>query len=685
MAFIRNGGLLVLLVAMVFCISAAANPHALSKDEKNLATQLLIKAGGSVSGLEDKYQLLRSFQVLGIRHEEATTCDVVGKVLTSSSSAEKDLFFASKCGEALRCSFPEPDLKVTVSNLLSSLENKEGLLDVHYSIGTLAVLKNWVKDQVVLEDPIAIFQKIKALGEEDGTWKYDANDDGTSAKAAGVALETLADLLKLASSAFDDAKIRYLEGVTSKLFEFLEKYEDGTQFIGERGVDGFYGGGGPLAATSQVMKGVTALASHTSGQIEVSAEKVLSISNFFLTAGIQGSLSDMFHVLDALGALDENCLLVPVVLSVHPTVLSLSTMEALKISTTTVLGSPVEASVTLRKAVRVNEKDPFLSNQLLDSDEDKATHTLNIVHNKVDIGTYDLTFKVKLLKEGKYAAETYPTRRVLVTGVVSIAEVEVGVLDSDTGSADFTKRWNPSTKEVVALFATHLQKLRFALDVLSPSKEPFKPHQAFLRLKHETMEHLFLLKSSEQKLELNLDLLGLVEKLNYLSGIYTIEIIIGDAAMENPVMWNLGTVELDLPEPPEGTVKPSALALATSKYGPKPEITHIFRPADKRAPPTLSNPFLIFSLVPLLGFLVGLKLLNTNMKNFPSSGLPTVAALFFHLGIASILGLYVLFWLKFNLFQTLKALAVLATMLMVPGYYTLSHLADSSSPKIKSA
>ncbi|MCO5551030.1 hypothetical protein L7F22_004526 [Adiantum nelumboides] len=636
------------------------------------------------ASLEDKYQLLRSFQVLGTRREEVMTCDEIRKVLTSSSS-EKEAFFASKCGEALRCPLHEPDLKDTVSNLLSSLENKEALLDFHYSLGTLAVLKNWVGNYVSLENPIAIFQKLKALGEEDGTWKYHSNDDGTSLKAAGIALETLADLMSLASSAFDDAKIRYFKGVTSKLFELLQKYEDGAQFFGERNVDGSYGGNGPLAVTSQVVKGVMALASHTSLQIEVSAEKVISISNFFLTAGVRGSLFDVFHVLDALSALDSNSLLVPVVLSVHPRVLSLSTVKVLKVSTTTVLGSPVAASVTLRKAVRANEKEPFLSNQVLEPYEDEATHTLSLIHNKVDIGTYDLTFKVKILKEGKYAAETYCPRRVLVTGVVSIAEVEVGVLDSDTGSADFMKRWDPSTKEVVSLFATHLQKLQFSLDLVSPNKEPFKPHQAFVKLKHEAMEHLFLLKSSENKLELSLDLLGLVEKFNYLSGIYTLEILIGDAAMDNPVMWNLGTVELDLPEPPEGAVKPSTLAQAPSKYGPKPEITHIFRPADKRAPPTLSNTFLILSLVPLLGYLVGLKLLNTNLKNLPSSGLPALAALFFHLGIASILGLYVLFWLKFNLFQTLKVLAVLATLLTMPGYYILSHLADSSSPKMKSA
>lgn len=53
----------------------------------------------------------------------------------------------------------------------------------------------------------------------------------------------------------------------------------------------------------------------------------------------------------------------------------------------------------------------------------------------------DFCKQVKPLEDGKYAADTFTTARILVTGVASIAEVEVGVLDSDTGSADFMKRY----------------------------------------------------------------------------------------------------------------------------------------------------------------------------------------------------------------------------------------------------
>jgi len=38
--------------------------------------------------------------------------------------------------------------------------------------------------------------------------------------------------------------------------------------------------------------------------------------------------------------------------------------------------------------------------------------------------------------------------------------------------------------------------------------------------------------------------------------------------------------------------------------------------------------------------------LGVNLKNFPSSAAPATYAILFHLGIAAVLLLYVLFWLK---------------------------------------
>lgn len=74
-------------------------------------------------------------------------------------------------------------------------------------------------------------------------------------------------------------------------------------------------------------------------------------------------------------------------------------------------------------------------------------------------------------------------------------------------------------------------------------------------------------------------------------------------------MQPLGSVELDLPEPPEKAALPPPLVVdPSSRFGPKEEIAHIFRAPEKRPPRNLSYAFLALVLLPFVGFLVGVGL-----------------------------------------------------------------------------
>ncbi|MED6175461.1 hypothetical protein PIB30_078602, partial [Stylosanthes scabra] len=92
------------------------------------------------------------------------------------------------------------------------------------------------------------------------------------------------------------------------------------------------------------------------------------------------------------------------------------------------------------------------------------------------------------------------------------------------------------------------------------------------------------------------DFLGLVEKLFYLSGKYDIELTVGDAAMENSFIRKRLRRQPNLLHPQ---------LTQYSRYGPKAEITHLFRAPEKRPPQNLSITFLALILLPFLGFLIG--------------------------------------------------------------------------------
>ena len=141
------------------------------------------------------------------------------------------------------------------------------------------------------------------------------------------------------------------------------------------------------------------------------------------------------------------------------------------------------------------------------------------------------------------------------------------------------------------------------------------------------------------------DFLGQVEKFFYLSGRYNIQLAVGDAVMvglillskvfyflwviqnehetiyfvclvqENSFLKAIGHVDLDLPEPPEKAPQPPAQALDLNLiYGPKAEIAHIFRAPEKLPPKKLSLTFMGLTLLPFLGFLVGVSIISICQK-----------------------------------------------------------------------
>ncbi|XP_057844842.1 dolichyl-diphosphooligosaccharide--protein glycosyltransferase subunit 2 [Cryptomeria japonica] len=681
----------VFIFALLVC-GVAALYEPISETHRSAAIELFVsKRDGSYGSLEESYQAIRSFDVLGIEVQDSPdTCFMAFQSQKASSATVKDIFYALKITEILKCSHDEPDhVGAILSRLQSSLKVANSLRDYYYAIGSLVSIKNqeWIsQSSTILEDASNIFDSIKTLSQSDGTWRYASSEGESSPNAAGLALESLAGVLSLAGSQIESSKIGSIKNDIIKLFDGLEGYEDGSLYFEEKPVDASSGTGGSLLATCSVVRGVTAFAAVIEDKINIPEDKVVGIAKFFLSIGVPGSSTEMYHQLDALGHLEKNSVTIPLVLSTTATTLSLTSGDLLKVRVSTVLGSatpPME--VNLVRVVKSNSKDaPIIHDQKLDFNQESSDYTLDILSKSVDVGKYSLTFEVfphDAEHVKTYSAGGQVQALIAVTGIIQISNAEIAVLDTDTGSTETVKKLDMTKEETVSLAANHLQRLQFSLLMTSPSGGSFKPHQVFLRLRHESkVEHMFLLKRSGKKFDLVLDFLGLVEKFYYLSGVYTIELAVGDSTMENSFLKSLVTLELDLPEAPENAARPRPVAAdVASRFAPKPEITHIFRVPEKRPPPQLSYAFLVLTLLPLLGFLIALWSLGANLKNFPGTGLPLVSAILFHGGILAVLVLYALFWIKLNLFTTLKYLGFLCIFLVVVGHNILSHLAYISS------
>ncbi|KAI3526600.1 hypothetical protein L1887_05857 [Cichorium endivia] len=646
--------------------------------------ELFSPAAESFSSLEEAFEALRTFEVLGIDTKldlHDSTCKTVVDTLSSESSNSKDLYHALRVSSLLKCKINKETLTGVASRLQGYVKDAKSLLDFYHSIGGLTLVKDQTSEVgVVLEDADGVFRSVKALSQSDGRWRYSSNNPESSTYAAGVAFETLSGIIALKSSELDVNLIDVLKKDILKLFDNIDKYDDGAYYFDDQHE-------GPVSATSSVVRGLTAFAS-ASGSLNIPGDKILGLARFFLGIGIPSNSKDLYNQIDALACLDQNRVFVPLILSLPASVISFTSQEKLKVKVTTVLGSTTPPlSVKLMQVFTSGSKDASIINQELKFDPKEAVHTLDALPAGVDVGEYVFAFEIVLSDpEHKkvYATGGRTKVPVYVTGVINVNNAKVEVLESDT--IESQNKLDLPGKNDVALSANHLQKLRLTFQLTTPLQKAFNPHQAFLKLRHESgVEHIFVVGNSRKQFEITLDFLGLVEKLFYLSGKYDIELTVGDAAMENSFLQPLGHIELDLPDAPEKATRPPLQTVDPySRYGPMPEISHIFRPQEKRPPQELSYVFLGLVYVPFLAFLVGLLRLGVNMKNFPTSSVPATFAVLFHGGIAAVLALYVLFWLKLDLFTTLKTLGVLGMLLLFVGHRTLSYLA-SSSAKVKSA
>ncbi|KAG9452056.1 hypothetical protein H6P81_004960 [Aristolochia fimbriata] len=689
----RGLGFLVLFVCLTVCKAAIFQP--VSNVHRSAALELIAPIDGSFGSLEETYEVLRTLHILGI--EKAAdispgTCHVVAETLGSSASIAKDYFNALRVNSLLKCNVDDKVFEAITSKLQAILKDATSLLDFYYSIGSLVLINDQCsKVNVVIDDADGIFHAIKALSQSDGRWKYDSSGAESSAYASGLALETLAGVLKLAGAEVDQSMVGIVKNDIVKLFDTIESYDDGASYFGEKLLDAKEHQG-PLSTTSSVVRGFTSFAEVTSGRLNIPGDKILGLAKFFLSIGAPGNLKDLYYQIDSLACLENNRISIPLVLSLPSSVLSLTSQDKLKVLVSTVLGSDAPPlTVKLVQAISSISKDsPAVLNQDLDFDADAKIHSLDLVSMGIDVGKYTLVFEVSFHDpeyKKAYATGGRTKAPVYVTGLIRIDKAEVAILDSDAGHVETVKKLALPGENSVSLSANHLQKLRLSFHLATPLGHPFNPHQVVLKLKHveSRVQHIYIVGSSGKKFELVLDFLGLVDKLFYLSGQYDLELTIGDATMENSFLHALGHVDLDLPDAPEKAPRPPAQPVDPySRFGPKAEISHIFRVPEKRPPQQLSTGFLVLTLLPFVGFLIGLVRLGVNFKSFPTSTLPATFAILFHVGLAAVLLLYVLFWLKLNLFTTLKVLGFLGLFLVFVGHRTLSYLASTSS-KQKSA
>lgn len=177
--------------------------------------------------------------------------------------------------------------------------------------------------------------------------------------------------------------------------------------------------------------------------------------------------------------------------------------------------------------------------------------------------------------------------------------------------------------------ADYHQKVVMKFSLKSESSgELFTPHQAFVRLTNQkTKQEIFFVAEPEPSKVFKFDLdVGATAKDSFgsLSGKYKMDLIVGDAVIQNPFEWNVGVLSLTFGE---DAAKPSKDKDAM--YSARPKIEHMFRIPEKRPPKAVSTAFTVLVFLPLVIMLIVWIKLGANLSNFQFS----LGSIVFHLGL----------------------------------------------------
>lgn len=198
--------------------------------------------------------------------------------------------------------------------------------------------------------------------------------------------------------------------------------------------------------------------------------------------------------------------------------------------------------------------------------------------------------------------------------------------------------------------------------------------------------HFSAARSSESdSLSVSITSAGVESQIGTEGGKFSLSLILGNRQPTAAIVWTVASQITLLHQPgPDGNQPTDSTSILEKLIVPKPEIKHMHRPAEKRAPTWISYVFTAFSGAGTVTFVYVALMLGGNCKGIAGKGSNLVLNLIIHSFIAAILVLLLLFWLQFNLLQILPVLIVLEAAYLILGWANVRQIEQENIIRPKS-
>ncbi|KAM4622825.1 dolichyl-diphosphooligosaccharide--protein glycosyltransferase subunit 2 isoform 3-T3 [Discoglossus pictus] len=617
----------VFLWTLAFLVSAhALTPsHYLSKSDVERLKDTLEHP---ISDLENAYYYIVGFKHLGARVlDEQAACDFIRSNVDVSSV--DSLFYAAQASEALS------SCEVTISNetrdlLLGAVSEDSSVTQIYHAVGALSGF----------DLPLASQEVVSAL---------------TSRLSKEENVLATIEALLTASLLSQQADLR---GIVEEIEDLVARLDDlGGQYLQfEEG----------LEATALFVAATYRLSDHVGMEPALKEDQIVQLVNAIFSRKNFDSLSEAFSVALAASALSHNRYHIPLIVVPEGPAAVSHKQPLLKLLVSNVLSQPLtEAKVKVNQAKSSSTKAVVLQQAAFSLSGE--SFELNFMEAKPASGYYD--FSISVEGDSRFLASQVDLK-VKVSTEVGISNVDLSIVDKDQSISPKTARVVYPSKAKGSFTADSHQNFALSFQITDINTGAgLTPHQTFVRLHNQkTGQEVVFVAEPDNKntYRFELDPSERKSEFDSASGTYTLYLIIGDATLENPILWNVADVVIRFPEEDAPTPIQSK-----NLFTPKPDIQHLFREPEKRPPNVVSNTFTALVLAPLLLlFILWLKV-GANISNLSFSP----STIIFHLGHAAMLGLMYVYWTQLNMFQTLQYLAILGTVTFLAGNRMLAHKA----------
>jgi len=496
--------------------------------------------------------------------------------------------------------------------------------------------------------------------------------------------KSVTDALKADSSIVNQGyslHIATLLGENSKVFyDSIEDILDQADEVDKKYLQ--YEGG--VGTTSLVLEGIFLLSERTKQlPAKFDQARLIKFVNYLTSKRFPTNIKSAYFLLRVSRKLSDNQFAVPLVLNRLSSISVSAAQPNALISVTNILGNAVtQTQLTVEATSAKSQKNTLLAAKrpFVAKSSDGSTYEIKLIDSASQSLAADF-YQVVVSVTPKQAGEkrfflVQTSFEVKVATVISVTDVNVGVADRDQSTPKLAKV-EEGAKLKDRLEADQQSKLYVKFNLKDKARNtPIEAQQTFVRFAHSKTgrEIIFLAQSGlNNQYTAEIDFSTNAKNFQQNSGVYTVELIISDALVENPIKWQLAEINVNF----SADQTASSQTDKSTLYSKRAEIKHLFREPETTPPAAVSSVFALLCLAPLCLLLSLWVAIGVNFSKFSF----TLSGLIFHIALAAIFGLFYLYWVKLNMFETSRYLLVLGVVAYLSGNKLLKYLASLNKEK----